>query len=127
MQKYLSLFAAGLLAFSLPHPGWAQKEVAPPAVPPMLEGQRPLEQPETKSPAPPASTDEERGKAKVKGKSKKKGQSKASADKTDKTGKKKKTAAKSKKKTSKNGKAAKSAKKKTSPAPPAAEAVPDSI
>ena len=121
MHKYLSLFAAGLLAFSLPHPGWAQKEVAPPAVPPMLEGQRPLEQPETKSPAPPASTDEERGKAKVKGKSGKKGQSKASADKT---GKKKKTAAKSKKK---NGKAAKSAKKKTSPAPPSAEAVPDSI
>ncbi len=52
MKKYISLAVTGLFLLGLPLPGWAQKEVQPPAVPPILEGQRPLERPETTEPSP---------------------------------------------------------------------------
>ena len=65
MKKFITLASAGLLLFSL-QAARAQREVAPPAVPPMLEGQRPLAQPETREPAAPKQT--EAGKAKPKAK-----------------------------------------------------------
>jgi hypothetical protein len=82
MKKFTTLASAGLLLFSL-QTARAQREVAPPAVPPMLEGQRPLAQPETRDPATPKQT--EPGKAKTKAKTKakadKKAQKKATAKK----------------------------------------------
>jgi hypothetical protein len=67
MKKFITLASAGLLLFSL-HGARAQREVAPPAVPPMLEGQKPLAQPETREPAAPKQT--EVGKVKPKAKTK---------------------------------------------------------
>ena len=64
MKKFITLASAGLLLFSL-QGARAQKEVEPPAVPPMLEGQKPLAQPETREPAAPKQT--EAGKAKTQG------------------------------------------------------------
>ena len=52
MKKFITLASAGLLLFSL-QGARAQKEVEPPAVPPMLEGQKPLAQPEIREPAAP--------------------------------------------------------------------------
>ena len=69
MKKFITLASAGLLLFSL-QGARAQREVEPPAVPPMLEGQRPLAQPETREPAAPKQT--EAGKAKPKAKADKK-------------------------------------------------------
>jgi hypothetical protein len=74
MKKFITLASAGLLLFSL-QGARAQREVAPPAVPPMLEGQKPLAQPETREPAAPKQT--EPGKAKTKAKT----PAKAKADK----------------------------------------------
>jgi hypothetical protein len=51
MKKFITLASAGLLLVSL-QGARAQREVEPPAVPPMLEGQRPLAQPETREPTP---------------------------------------------------------------------------
>ena len=65
MKKFITLASAGLLLFSL-QVARAQREVAPPAVPPMLEGQKPLAQPETREPAAPKQT--EPGKVKPKAK-----------------------------------------------------------
>ena len=65
MKKFITLASAGLLLFSL-QGARAQKEVEPPAVPPMLEGNKPLAQPETREPAAPKQT--EAGKAKPKAK-----------------------------------------------------------
>jgi hypothetical protein len=67
MKKYITLAVAGLFLFSL-QPARAQRQVEPPAVPPMLEGQRPLAQPETREPAAPKPA--ETGKAKPKAKTK---------------------------------------------------------
>jgi outer membrane biosynthesis protein TonB len=67
MKKFITLASAGLLLFSL-EGAWAQRQVEPPPVPPMLEGNRPLAQPETREPAAPQPT--EAGKPKVKPKSK---------------------------------------------------------
>ncbi|MBM4286018.1 MAG: hypothetical protein FJ128_12365 [Deltaproteobacteria bacterium] len=120
MRKCLSTALAGMLLLSLPTWGRTQKEVEPPAVPPMLEGQRPLEQLEPKKPASPA-PQEVKTKPKGKGKSGKKTQVKAG-----KTEKKKKTVGKAgAKKNKKNGKTAKSTKKKSAPAIPTPEPVPD--
>ena len=74
MKKFITLASAGLLLFSL-QGARAQREVEPPAVPPMLEGKRPLAQPETREPAAPKQT--EAGKAKPKAKAKAKAGKKA--------------------------------------------------
>jgi hypothetical protein len=76
MKKFITLATAGLLLMSL-QGAKAQREVEPPAVPPMLEGQRPLAQPETREPVAPKQT--EVGKAKAKGKVKAKGKTKTKA------------------------------------------------
>ena len=78
MKKFITLASAGLLLFSL-QGARAQREVEPPAVPPMLEGNRPLAQPETREPATPKQTEE--GKAKPKAKAGKKASKKATANK----------------------------------------------
>ncbi len=78
MKKFITLATAGLLLLSL-QGARAQREVEPPAVPPMLEGQRPLAQPETREPVAPKQT--EVGKAKPKGKAKTKAKTKAKAGK----------------------------------------------
>jgi hypothetical protein len=84
MKKFITLASAGLLLFSL-QGARAQREVAPPSVPPMLEGQKPLAQPETREPAAPKQTQEGKAKttAKTKPKTKadKKAQKKAAAKK----------------------------------------------
>jgi len=56
MKKLITWATAGLLLFSL-QAARAQKEVEPPAVSPMLEGQKPLAQPETREPAAPKQTE----------------------------------------------------------------------
>ena len=103
MKKFITLATAGLLLMSL-QGARAQREVEPPAVPPMLEGQRPLAQPETREPVAPKQA--EVGKAKAKGKVKAKGKTKTKA----KAGKKASKKAAKKKVSHKKG--AKVAKKK---------------
>jgi len=78
MKKFITLASAGLLLFSL-QGARAQKEVEPPAVPPMLEDQKPLAQPATREPAAPKQMDV--GKAKTRAKTKAKTKAKARADK----------------------------------------------
>jgi hypothetical protein len=78
MKKFITLASAGLLLFSLQAAN-AQKEVEPPAVPPMLEGQKPLAQPETREPAAPKPA--EAGKVKPKAKAKTTAKTKAKAGK----------------------------------------------
>ena len=78
MKKFITLASAGLLLFSL-QGARAQREVEPPSVPPMLEGQKPLAQPETREPAAPKQT--EAGTAKTKAKTTAKAKTKAKADK----------------------------------------------
>jgi hypothetical protein len=73
MKKFITLATAGLLLFSL-QGARAQREEAPPAVPPMLEGHRPLAQPEAREPAAPKPAE---SKAKAKTKTKAKGKTKA--------------------------------------------------
>jgi len=86
MKKFITLASAGLLLFSL-QGARAQREVAAPAVPPMLEGQKPLAQPEPREPAAPKQTEAGKAKpkakttAKAKAKADKKGQKKAAAKK----------------------------------------------
>ncbi len=68
----------------------AQKEVEPPAVPPMLEGNKPLAQPETRGPVAPKQPEAVKAKTKAKtaaktkatAKADKKAQKKAEAKKT---------------------------------------------
>ena len=97
MKKFITLASAGLLLFSL-QVARAQREVEPPAVPPMLEGQKPLAQPETREPAAPKQTEPGKVKPKAKTKAKtkagKKAQKKAAAKKE--TGKKPAKVAKNK-------------------------------
>jgi hypothetical protein len=66
MKKFITLASAGLLLFSL-QGAMAQREVEPPAVPPMLEGRRPLAQPETREPAAPKQMESGKAKTKAKG------------------------------------------------------------
>jgi outer membrane biosynthesis protein TonB len=80
MKKFIILASAGLLLFGL-QGARAQREVEPPAVPPMLEGKKPLAQPETREPAAPKSTEEGKVKPKAKTKANKKTQKKAAAKK----------------------------------------------
>ena len=84
MKKFITLASAGLLLFSL-QGARAQREVEPPAVPPMLEGQKPLAQPETREPAAPKQTEPGKAKptakTKAKAKADKKAQKKAAAKK----------------------------------------------
>jgi hypothetical protein len=79
MKKYISLATAGLLLLSL-QPARAQRQVEPPAVPPMLEGERPLAQPETREPIAPKQVE---GKTKPKSKGKAPVKAKAKAGKKD--------------------------------------------
>jgi hypothetical protein len=67
MKKFITLASAGFLLLSF-NGAWAQRQVEPPPVPPMLEGQRPLAQPETREPSAPKPV--EVGKTKPKGKAK---------------------------------------------------------
>jgi hypothetical protein len=76
MKKYITLAVAGLFLFSL-QPARAQRQVEPPAVPPMLEGQRPLAQPETREPAAPKPAETVKAKPKTKAKTKAKAGKKA--------------------------------------------------
>jgi len=80
MKKFITLASAGLLLFSL-QGAKAQREVEPPAVPPMLEGNKPLVQPETREPAAPKQTGVGKAKPKAKTKADKKVQKKAAAKK----------------------------------------------
>jgi hypothetical protein len=75
MKKFITLASAGLLLVSL-QGAKAQREVEPPAVPPMLEGNRPLAQPEPREPVAPKQP--EVGKVHPKGKAKAKAGKKAS-------------------------------------------------
>ena len=81
MKKFITLASAGLLLFSL-QGARAQREVEPPAVPPMLEGQKPLAQPETREPAAPKPAVEGKAKTKAKTRADKKAPKKAEAKKS---------------------------------------------
>lgn len=80
MKKYITLAATGLFLLSL-QPARAQRQVEPPAVPPMLESGRPLAQPETKEQAAPKQVEDGKAKAKTKAKAGKKGAKKAAVKK----------------------------------------------
>lgn len=80
MNKLLTLAVTGLFVLSLQGPVRAQKEVAPPPIPPLLEGQKPLDRPETKEPTAPQKTQEKKAKVKS-GKNQKKAKVKKPAGK----------------------------------------------
>jgi hypothetical protein len=120
MKKFITLASAGLLLFSLQAAN-AQKEVEPPAVPPMLEGQKPLAQPETREPAAPKST--EAGKVKPKAKTKAKTKAKAGKKTPNKTVAKKAVAKKPSKVTKKKGQ--KNQKKKPAEVVPKQQVAPE--
>ena len=89
MNKLLTIALTGLFVLGLQGPGQAQKEVAPPPISPLLEGQRPVEHVETKEPVAAQKPEPKKTKAKAKsGKSHKKTKIKKLA------GKKRHTAAK---------------------------------
>jgi hypothetical protein len=67
MNKIITLATAGLLLLSL-QGARAQQEVKPPAVPPLLEEQRPLAHPVTQEQAAPKPTVEHKAKPKAKAK-----------------------------------------------------------
>lgn len=70
MKKIITLATAGVFLLSL-QAARAQREVQAPAIPPMLEGQRPLATPESsKEPVAPKKVEEEKAKPKSKGKAK---------------------------------------------------------
>ncbi len=106
MNTLLVMAMTGSLLLSLPGSGWSQKEVAPPAVPPILEGERPLEKMEPTEPAVSKKAEEGQAKAKVKGRSGKKAQKKSQQSKL------KKKKAKADQKKAGKGKAKKAAKAK---------------
>jgi hypothetical protein len=64
MNKFATIAMAGIFVLSLQGPGRAQKEVAPPPIPPLLEGQRPLEHLETREQAAPKKLEEKKAKHK---------------------------------------------------------------
>ena len=121
MKKIITLATAGIFLLGL-QPVWAQREVQPPAVPPMLEGQKPLATPETKEPAAPQKVGEEKAKPAAQAKSKAKtAKTKKAAAK--KNGNKKKAAKVAKKKGTKG--AAKTKRPAAEPAAPAGTPGPD--
>jgi hypothetical protein len=122
MKKFLTLASAGLLLFSLQSAN-AQKEVEPPAVPPMLEGQKPLDQPETREPAAPKPTEPVKVKPKAKPKAQTKAQTKAAKKAHNKTVAKKAVSKKPAKVTKKKGQ--KNQKKKPAEAVPKQEVAPE--
>jgi len=65
MKKIITLATAGIFLLSL-QGARAQREVEPPAVPPMLEGQKPLATPEAKEPEAPQQGQAEKPKPKGK-------------------------------------------------------------
>lgn len=69
MNKFITLATAGLLLLSL-QAARAQQEVKPPAIPPMLEEQRPLAHPGTLEKAAPKPTKEHKAKPKAKARTK---------------------------------------------------------
>jgi hypothetical protein len=73
MKRFITVMTAGVFLVSLPGPGWSQREVTPPAVPPILEGQRPLEKPDTQEPSPPKRVEEGKVKPKAKARDTKRG------------------------------------------------------
>jgi len=64
MKRLAAIALTGIFLLVSPGPGQAQKEVQPPPIPPMLQGQRPLESPETKEPAPPQKQEDKAAKSK---------------------------------------------------------------
>jgi hypothetical protein len=120
MKKFITLASAGLLVFSLQAAN-AQKEVEPPAVPPMLEGQKPLAQPETREPAAPAQPAQ--GKTKPKAKATAKTKTKAGKKVQKKAATKKTVSKQSSKVTKKKGQ--KNQKKKTPEAVPKQQVAPE--
>ena len=123
MKKIITLATAGIFLLSL-QGARAQKEVPPPPVPPMLEGQRPLVTPETKEPAAPQKAGEEKAKptGKVKAKAKT-AQTTKKQTAAKKNGNKKKTPKVAKKKGQKG--AGKTKKPAAEPAAPAETPGPD--
>lgn len=103
MNRLLTLALTGIFVVSLQGPGWSQKEVAPPPIPPLLEGQRPLEHVETKEPAAPRKVKQKKGKVKAKVKAKAKSRRAKSKAKIKKVAGKKRQAV-TKKKSRKAGK-----------------------
>lgn len=104
MNKFFTITMAGIFALSLQVPVRAQKEVAPPPIPPLLEGQRPLDHPETTQSATPPKQEEKKAKAdKAKVKSSK-SQKSAKAAKVKKPASKKRQAAAKKKNQKANSK-----------------------
>jgi hypothetical protein len=69
MKKFITLTITGLFLLSL-QPAGAQQQVEPPAIPPILEGQRPLAQPESREPTAPMQVEKSQAKAKPKTKAK---------------------------------------------------------
>ena len=122
MKKFITLASAGLLLFSL-QGARAQREVEPPAVPPMLEGQKPLAQPETREPAAPKQTEPGKVKPKAKTKAKTKADKKADKKSQKKVAVKKEAGAKPPKVVKK--KSLKNQKKKPPEAAPKQQAGPD--
>jgi hypothetical protein len=64
MHKLLIIAMTGIFLLGLQGPSRAQKEVAPPPMSPLLEGQRPLEHVEAKESATPKKTQEKKAKVK---------------------------------------------------------------
>jgi hypothetical protein len=71
MPRLVTLALAAVFLLSLQGPGRAQKEVAPPPIPPLLEGQRPLDHVESGQKAAPKKPEGKKAKVKS-GKKKKK-------------------------------------------------------
>jgi hypothetical protein len=111
MKKFMVMATAGIFLLSL-QSARAQKEVQPPPVPPLLEGQRPLDRPDAKEPSPSKKVEGEKAQPKAKTKAKSKTDKKAS--------KKGKSKQDGKKKDSKanNQKGSKAGKKKSTPTEP---------
>jgi hypothetical protein len=114
MKRFITLATAGLLLMSL-QGARAQREVEPPAIPPMLEGQRPLAQPETREPVAPKQTEVGKAKPKAKAKGKAKAKTKTKTKAKAKAGKKAPKKAVKKKVSHKKG--SKIAKKKNQKTP----------
>ncbi len=109
MKRFIILSLAVLLLVGWTHPLRAQKEVDPPAIPPMLEGNRPLAHVESQDPeSSPAETAKPSASPKIRADKKSKQEAAAKGKRKSKS-----TVAASKKKSSKSGKKKGTAKAKT--------------
>ncbi|RJR32537.1 MAG: hypothetical protein C4567_18560 [Deltaproteobacteria bacterium] len=127
MKKLLAIAMTGIFALSLHGPVRAQKEVAPPPISPLLEGQKPLQNAETaKDPAAPQKSETKKAKPKA-GKSSKKNSKSSKSGVTKKKQAGKKSQAVAKKKNQKAGQKTGGQKtsKKKRPAEPRQPAGPD--